>query len=145
MGKSTMMEEYSIKVARFDSVGDLLMEYIGEETAIGLAGHQLLSQLQSLSSVSLKSVAASVLWLVTGISKKAIRKWQVTVIFISKYSWEHAYKIVTRFSLKSGSDPLCYGKLKGILAFTISEHLCKSLLLKRSKNVSSQSKSFIPR
>lgn len=140
-----MMEECSIKVAHFDSVGDLLMEYIGEETAVGPAGHQLLSQLQSPSSVSLKSLAASVLWLVTGISRRAIRKWQVIVIFISKYSWEHAYKTVIRFSLKSGSDPLCYGKLKGILAFTISEHLCKSLLLKCSKKVSSQNKSFIAR
>jgi len=50
MWKSTMMEECSLKVARFDSIGDLLLGYMGEETAmllVGLAGHQLLSQLQS--------------------------------------------------------------------------------------------------
>lgn len=65
-----------------------------------------------------------------------------TVIFTSQSVRKCASETLICFSMRSGLDPLHYGKLKGIWAFSISDHLCKSLsFLESGKRVSKQSKS----
>lgn len=65
-----------------------------------------------------------------------------TVTFTSQDVRKHAYKVFTCFSMRPGLDHLDNGNLKGVRAFNISDHLCKSLsFLESGKRVSKQSKS----
>lgn len=65
-----------------------------------------------------------------------------TVTFTSQDVRKHAYKVFTCFSMRPGLDHLDNGNLKGVWAFNISDHLCKSLsFLESGKRVSKQSKS----